>query len=146
MILIFLTQNTSIWCWNTIKIITVVNSMRYVSHQCINNTEKDLGETEKNHRGLIRRGKTLPAIGAKRVNTVKLEDQREPSLLSFVLFCHICSFQSTRPTTHKKKIKTRIFAQTKKTKVSILIAKSTWIKQYTTMIVEIKVTIIVNNR
>lgn len=40
----------------------------------------------------------LPAIQVKRLNAVKLEDQREPTRLSFVLFCHICSSLSNHPT------------------------------------------------
>lgn len=40
----------------------------------------------------------LPAIQAKQLNIVKLEDQREQTLLSFVLFGHIFSFLSAHPT------------------------------------------------
>lgn len=46
----------------------------------------------------------LPAIQVKRLNAVKLEDQREPTLLSFVLLCRIALLYLTIQQNQKKNI------------------------------------------
>lgn len=61
----------------------------------------------------------LPAIQAS--ENCKTGGSERADMLSFVLFCHICSFQSAHPTKSKEEYLHRL----NKAKVSILITKST---------------------